>query len=116
VVTFEFENVPSAATSAIESLVACGPARGAAHLTAARPRKQFLADRGFPTVPPRVAATQGSRRRLSRIGMPAIVKTAEGRRRQGQHVAASATRPSASGLARPQVLVSEAHHPAGRAR
>ena len=60
VVTFEFENVPSAATSAIESLVAVWPSPEALHITQQRAReKQFLADRGFPTVPFAVATTQG---------------------------------------------------------
>jgi len=93
VVTFEFENVPSAATSAIESLVAVRPSPEALHISQQRAReKQFLADRGFPTVPFAVAATQGElAAALSRIGMPAIVKTAEsGYDGKGQQVAASA--------------------------
>jgi len=93
VVTFEFENVPSAATSAIESIVAVRPSPEALHVSQQRAReKQFLADRGFPTVPFAVATTQGElASALSRIGTPAIVKTAEsGYDGKGQQVAASA--------------------------
>ena len=93
VVTFEFENVPSAATSAIESIVAVRPSPEALHISQQRAReKQFLADRGFPTVPFAVATTQGElASALARIGTPAIVKTAEsGYDGKGQQVAASA--------------------------
>jgi len=93
VVTFEFENVPSAATSAIESIVAVRPSPEALHISQQRAReKQFLADRRFPTVPFAVATTQGElSAALHRIGTPAIVKTAEsGYDGKGQQVAASA--------------------------
>jgi len=93
VVTFEFENVPSGATSAIETIVPVHPSPEALHISQQRAReKQFLADRGFPTVPFAVAATQGElTSALTRIGTPAIVKTAEsGYDGKGQQVAASA--------------------------
>ena len=93
VVTFEFENVPSAATSAIESIVAVRPSPEALHISQQRAReKQFLADRGFPTVPFAVATTQAELHgALARIGTPAIVKTAEsGYDGKGQQAAASA--------------------------
>ena len=93
VVTFEFENVPSAATSAIESIVAVHPSPEALHISQQRAReKQFLADRGFPTVPFAVATTQAElHAALARIGTPAIVKTAEsGYDGKGQQAAASA--------------------------
>ena len=93
VVTFEFENVPSAATSAIESIVTVHPSPEALHISQQRAReKQFLADRGFPTVPFAVATTQAELHgALARIGTPAIVKTAEsGYDGKGQQAAASA--------------------------
>jgi 5-(carboxyamino)imidazole ribonucleotide synthase len=93
VVTFEFENVPSAATSAIESIVAVRPSPEALHISQQRAReKQFLADRGFPTVPFAVATTQAElHAALARIGTPAIVKTAEsGYDGKGQQAAGSA--------------------------
>jgi 5-(carboxyamino)imidazole ribonucleotide synthase len=93
VVTFEFENVPSAATNAIESIVPVRPSAEALHVSQQRAReKQFLKDRGFPTVPFAVVASQGElASALSRIGTPAIVKTAEsGYDGKGQQVAASA--------------------------
>ena len=93
VVTFEFENVPSAATSAIEALVPVRPSPHALHISQQRAReKQFLADRGFPTVPFAVASSRDElAAALVRIGTPAIVKTAEsGYDGKGQQAAVSA--------------------------
>ena len=93
VVTFEFENVPSAATNAIESIVAVHPSPEALHISQQRAReKQFLAERGFPTTPFAVATTQAELHgALTRIGTPAVVKTAEyGYDGKGQQPAASA--------------------------
>jgi 5-(carboxyamino)imidazole ribonucleotide synthase len=77
----------------MRSWVAVWPSPEALHITQQRAReKQFLADRGFPTVPFAVATTQGELASvLGRIGTPAIVKTAEsGYDGKGQQVAASA--------------------------
>ena len=96
VVTFEFENVPSAATERHRGARAgAAVARGAARLAAPRAREEFLADRGFPTVP--FARGHHARRSctaaLARIGTPAVVKTAaSGYDGKGQQAAASAER------------------------
>jgi 5-(carboxyamino)imidazole ribonucleotide synthase len=78
VVTFEFENVPSAATEVLASLVPVRPSPLALHVSQQRAReKRFLASHGIPTVPFEVASTAAELTTgLERIGMPAIVKTA----------------------------------------
>ena len=78
VVTFEFENVPSAATEVLASMVPVRPSPLALHVSQQRAReKRFLASHGIPTVPFDVATTAAElTAALERIGAPAIVKTA----------------------------------------
>ena len=78
VVTFEFENVPSAATEVLASLVPVRPSPLALHVSQQRAReKRFLASHRIPTVPFDVATTAAElATALERIGTPAIVKTA----------------------------------------
>ncbi|HEY6509181.1 MAG TPA: 5-(carboxyamino)imidazole ribonucleotide synthase [Vicinamibacterales bacterium] len=78
VVTFEFENVPSAATQVLESQVPVRPSPLALHVAQHRAReKQFLSKHGIPTVPYAVASTEAElAAALARVGTPAIVKTA----------------------------------------
>ena len=78
VVTFEFENVPSAATEVLASMVPVRPSPLALHVSQQRAReKRFLASHGIPTVPFEVATTAAElTSALERIGTPAIVKTA----------------------------------------
>jgi len=78
VVTFEFENVPSAATEVLAALVPVRPSPLALHVSQQRAReKRFLASHGIPTVPFEVATTAAEvTTALERIGTPVIVKTA----------------------------------------
>ena len=88
VVTFEFENVPIEAISAIEELAPVRPSAVALHTAQQRAReKQFLADRGVPTAPFAAAATLDELwEAVTRVGTPAIVKTAAyGYDGKGQH-------------------------------
>ena len=94
VVTFEFENVPSAATETLESQVPVRPSPMALHVSQHRAReKQFLSKHGIPTVPYAVASTEDElAQALARVGTPAIVKTAAfGYDGKGQQTAAAAT-------------------------
>jgi 5-(carboxyamino)imidazole ribonucleotide synthase len=94
VVTFEFENVPSAAIGAVEAFAPVRPSGGALHVTQQRAReKAFLAEHGLPATPSMSARTLVElRQALVRIGTPAIVKTAAfGYDGKGQHVATSAS-------------------------
>jgi len=78
VVTFEFENVPSAAIECVASHVPVRPGGQALHIAQHRLReKTFLAGKGFPTTPflavhSRSELTQA----LARLGYPAVLKTA----------------------------------------
>ena len=88
VVTFEFENVPLDAIDAIEGLAPVRPSGAALHTAQQRAReKMFLADHGFPTAPFARAATLDELwEGVSRIGTPAIIKTAAfGYDGKGQH-------------------------------
>ena len=78
VVTFEFENVPSAATEVLASMVPVRPSPLALHVSQQRAReKRFLVSHGIPTVPFDVATTAAELTgALERVGTPAIVKTA----------------------------------------
>ncbi len=90
VVTFEFENVPSAAIEAIEAFAPVRPSGRALHIAQQRGReKAFLAEHGLPITPSARATTEAEvRDALARIGTPAIVKTAAfGYDGKGQHVA-----------------------------
>jgi len=94
VVTFEFENVPSAATEVLESQVPVRPSPRALHVAQHRAReKQFLSTHGVPTVPYVVASTEAELADgLKRIGTPAVVKTAAfGYDGKGQQMATAAT-------------------------
>ena len=77
VVTFEFENVPIDALTAIESHAPIRPSALALHTAQQRAReKTFLADHGFPTVPFARAVTLDELwEGVLRIGTPAVIKT-----------------------------------------
>jgi len=88
VVTFEFENIPTEAIDAVESLVAVRPSGMALHLAQQRAReKTFLADRGVPTVP--FASAESFDElwdAVASVGTPAVIKTAAfGYDGKGQH-------------------------------
>lgn len=88
VVTFEFENVPAEAVDAVEAIRPVRPSGVALHTTQQRAReKMFLADRGFPTAPfARAASLDELWDAVSRIGTPAVIKTAAfGYDGKGQH-------------------------------
>ena len=88
VVTFEFENVPAEAIDIVEGLALVRPSGVALHTAQERAREKiFLADHGIPTVPFAPAATLDELwDAVTRIGTPAIVKTAAfGYDGKGQH-------------------------------
>jgi 5-(carboxyamino)imidazole ribonucleotide synthase len=88
VVTFEFENVPTVAIDAIETITPVRPCGMALHTAQQRAReKQFLADRGFPTAPfGRAASLDELWDAVARLGTPAVIKTAAfGYDGKGQH-------------------------------
>jgi 5-(carboxyamino)imidazole ribonucleotide synthase len=92
VVTFEFENVPSAAIQAIEECAPVRPSGTALHVAQQRAReKSFLADRGIPTAAFAPAATLDELwDAVARVGTPAVIKTAAfGYDGKGQHKASS---------------------------
>ena len=78
VVTFEFENVPSAAVDAAAEFVAVHPRGDILHTTQNRLReKTFLADNGFPVTPfRRISVIENLYHGLDDLGSPAILKTA----------------------------------------
>lgn len=78
VVTFEFENVPSATADAVEALVPVRPSGAVLHTTQHRIReKTFLAGAGIPTVPFRVISSPADLKcAIAEIGCPAVLKTA----------------------------------------
>jgi len=88
VVTFEFENVSTAAADAAAEFAPVRPCGSALHITQQRAReKAFLADRGFPVAPfARVQSMDEFAVALGTVGLPAIVKTAAfGYDGKGQH-------------------------------
>jgi 5-(carboxyamino)imidazole ribonucleotide synthase len=88
VVTFEFENVSTAAADAAAEFGPVRPSGSALHITQQRAReKAFLADRGFPVAPfARVQSKDEFAVALGTVGLPAIVKTAAfGYDGKGQH-------------------------------
>ena len=88
VITFEFENVSTAAAAAAAELVPVRPSGRALHVTQQRAReKAFLADHGFPVTPfTAVNSIDDLAVGLGLIGLPAIVKTASfGYDGKGQH-------------------------------
>jgi 5-(carboxyamino)imidazole ribonucleotide synthase len=78
VVTFEFENVSAAATEAAARYAPVRPAGEVLHVTQHRLReKTFLKSNGFPVTPFEVVRSLDELRvALSRIGAPAVLKTA----------------------------------------
>ena len=78
VVTFEFENVPSATSAAAAEVVPVRPDGRVLHVTQHRLReKTFLRDHGFPVTPFRAVGTlQELERAVGEIGLPAVLKTA----------------------------------------
>jgi 5-(carboxyamino)imidazole ribonucleotide synthase len=78
VITFEFENVSSAATAAAEEFVPVRPAGRVLHTTQNRLReKTYLADRGFPVTPFRAIHSEAElREALDQFGGRGILKTA----------------------------------------
>lgn len=78
VITFEFENVSSAATAVAEEWVPVRPAGRVLHTTQNRFReKTFLAERGFPVTPFRpVSSAAELRQALHEFGGRGVLKTA----------------------------------------
>lgn len=78
VVTFEFENVPSATSHAAAELVPVRPDGEVLHLTQQRLReKNFLQSQGFPVTPFRQINSLAELEAAARdLGLPAVLKTA----------------------------------------
>ena len=78
VVTFEFENVPSATAQAAADCAPVRPAGSVLHTTQHRLReKTFLSRHGFPVTPFRPVRTlEDLRSAAAELGFPAILKTA----------------------------------------
>lgn len=78
VVTFEFENVPSATSRACAEVVPVRPDGEVLHITQHRLReKTFLAENGFPVTPFRRITSLADLETAARdLGLPAVLKTA----------------------------------------
>ncbi len=78
VVTFEFENVPSATTQAASEVCPVRPDGRVLHITQHRLReKTFLQEHGFPVTPfRRIGSEQDLQRAAQELGLPAVLKTA----------------------------------------
>jgi 5-(carboxyamino)imidazole ribonucleotide synthase len=78
VLTFEFENVPSATAEAAAEFAPVRPAGSVLHTTQHRLReKTFLAERGFPVTPFRaVRSPEDLSSALRELGVPGVLKTA----------------------------------------
>jgi 5-(carboxyamino)imidazole ribonucleotide synthase len=78
VVTFEFENVPSATAEAAAEFAPVRPAGSVLHITQNRLReKTFLAERGFPVTPfCAVRSADDLDRAINELGLPGVLKTA----------------------------------------
>jgi 5-(carboxyamino)imidazole ribonucleotide synthase len=78
VVTFEFENIPSASVAAIAERALVRPAGSVLHTTQHRGReKSFLSGAGIPVAPYALVATADDLdAAVTRLGCPAILKTA----------------------------------------
>jgi 5-(carboxyamino)imidazole ribonucleotide synthase len=78
VVTFEFENIPSASVRAVAEIVPVRPSEFALHTTQHRVReKLFLSSNNFPVAPFRhVRSLEELVSGLAELGTPAILKTA----------------------------------------
>lgn len=94
VVTFEFENVPSATSDACSEVVPVRPAGRVLHITQQRSReKGFLRDHGFPVTPFRAIHSLEDLVSATReLGLPGVLKTASfGYDGKGQRTLRSAT-------------------------
>ena len=94
VVTFEFENVPSATSDACSEVVPVRPAGRVLHITQQRLReKGFLRDHGFPVTPFRAIHSLEDLISATReLGLPGVLKTASfGYDGKGQRTLRSAT-------------------------
>lgn len=99
VVTFEFENVPSAALDVLESLKPVRPRGEALHISQHRLReKTFLSQKGFPVAAFRAVKTREELdAALKALGTPAVLKTAGfGYDGKGQSVIRSAAEAGAA--------------------
>jgi 5-(carboxyamino)imidazole ribonucleotide synthase len=78
VVTFEFENVPSASTTAAAEFAPVRPDGQVLHITQNRLReKNFLRDNGFPVTPFRRINTRAElEEAVQQLGLPGVLKTA----------------------------------------
>ncbi len=78
VMTFEFENVPSATADAAAECVPVRPAGSVLHVAQNRIReKTFLANAGLPVTPFRTVESAGDlARAVAELGRPAVLKTA----------------------------------------
>lgn len=78
VVTFEFENVPAAATAVAAEVAPVRPAGQVLHVAQHRLReKTFLQTHGFPVTPFRRVTTQAElEAAAAALGLPAVLKTA----------------------------------------
>jgi len=78
VLTFEFENVPSATVEAADQFVDAFPRGKILHTTQNRLReKSFLSNNGFPVTPFRPVRTlEELQTAVSELGMPCVLKTA----------------------------------------
>jgi 5-(carboxyamino)imidazole ribonucleotide synthase len=78
VVTFEFENVPSATTDVVAQFAPVRPAGQVLHITQHRLReKSTLSERGFPVTPFRAVRSESDLDAAIReLGCPAVLKTA----------------------------------------
>jgi 5-(carboxyamino)imidazole ribonucleotide synthase len=78
VVTFEFENVPSASVAAIAERALVRPAGSVLHTTQHRGReKSFLSRAGLPVVPYALVDTADElTAAIAQLGLPAVLKTA----------------------------------------
>jgi len=78
VVTFEFENVPSACVEAVAEIAPVRPRGEVLHITQNRLReKTFLAQNGFPVTPfYHIKTLEDLRQAAAEIGLPCILKTA----------------------------------------
>ncbi len=93
VITFEFENVTTAAADAAAEIVPVRPSGHALHVTQQRAReKAFLRLKGFPVTPfESVESLEELATAVERVGLPAILKTAAfGYDGKGQHRITSA--------------------------
>src|SRR5947207_15978570 len=79
VVTFEFENVPAAATAAAAEQVPVRPDGKVLYITQNRLReKTFLEGNGFPVTPfRRIVTLADLHRAAEELGLPAVLKTAD---------------------------------------